>query len=128
VEALPDILSAGPNVPSMNANYLRDGFAYHGATVLTNTRLAAITDEGAEVEDVATGEKRTLAADTVVLALGFRPAASHAATISTLKTRGTKFRQIRPRANSRRPAPIRRAIFFCFLFILQWCSPFHSCA
>ncbi|MBO7674144.1 MAG: FAD-dependent oxidoreductase, partial [Atopobiaceae bacterium] len=78
VEALPDILSAGPSVPSMNANYLRDGFAYHGATVLTNTRLAAITDEGAEVLDAATGEKRTLAADTVVLALGFRPAASHA--------------------------------------------------
>ncbi len=78
VEALPDILSAGPSVPSMNANYLRDGFAYHGATVLTNTRLAAITDEGAEVLDAATGEKRTLVADTVVLTLGFRPAASHA--------------------------------------------------
>ena len=74
VEALPDILSAGPSVPSMNANYLSDGFAYHGATVLTNTRLAAITDEGAVVEDAATGQRRTLEADTVVLALGFRPA------------------------------------------------------
>ena len=74
VEALPDILSAGPSVPSMNASYLRDGFAYHGAQVLTNTRLAAITDEGAVVEDAQTGEKRTLAADTMVLALGFRPA------------------------------------------------------
>ncbi|MBQ3282475.1 MAG: FAD-dependent oxidoreductase, partial [Atopobiaceae bacterium] len=79
VEALPDILSAGPSVPSMNSNYLRDGFEYHGATILTSTRLVAITDEGAEVEDAATGEKRTLEADTVVLALGFRPAASHAA-------------------------------------------------
>jgi len=78
VEALPNILSAGPSVPSMNASYLRDGFAHHGATILTSTRLAAITDEGALVEDVATGEKRTLLADTVVLALGFRPAASHA--------------------------------------------------
>jgi 2-enoate reductase len=78
VEALPDILSAGPSVPSMNANYLRDGFAYHGATILTSTRLSAITDEGAVVEDASTGEKRTLEADTVVLALGFRPAASHA--------------------------------------------------
>jgi 2-enoate reductase len=80
VEALPDILSAGPSVPSMNANYLRDGFAYHGATVLTGTRLSAVTDKGVEVEDAATtGERRTLAADTVVLALGFRPAESHAA-------------------------------------------------
>lgn len=42
-------------------------------------RLSAITDEGAVVEDAATGERRTLEADTVVLALGFRPAASHAA-------------------------------------------------
>ena len=80
VEALPDILSAGPSVPSMNANYLRDGFAYHGAQILTSTRLSAITDEGAVVEDVTTGEKRTLEADTVVLALGFRPAASLART------------------------------------------------
>ena len=62
----------------MNANYLRDGFAHHGVTILTSTRLAAITDEGAVVEDASTGEKRILAADTVVLALGFRPAASHA--------------------------------------------------
>ena len=74
VEALPDILSAGPSVPSMNASYLRDGFAYHGAQILTSTRLAAITDEGAVVEDAETGEKRTLEADTVVLALGFHPA------------------------------------------------------
>ncbi|MBQ9005701.1 MAG: FAD-dependent oxidoreductase, partial [Atopobiaceae bacterium] len=74
VEALPDILSAGPSVPSMNSNYLRDGFAYHGATILTGTRLSAITDEGAVVEDAETGEKRTLEADNVVLALGFRPA------------------------------------------------------
>jgi len=79
VEALPDILSAGPSVPSMHANYLRAGFAYPGATVLTSTRLAAITDEGAVVEDAQMGEKHTLAADTVVLALGFRPAASRAA-------------------------------------------------
>lgn len=73
MEALPDILSAGPSVPSMNANYLRDGFAHHGVTILTSTRLAAITDEGAVVEDASTGEKRILAADTVVLVLGFRP-------------------------------------------------------
>ena len=79
VEALGDILSAGPEVPSMNASYLRDGFAYYGAGVLTGTRLVAITDEGAEVEDVSTGQRRTLEADTVVLALGFRPAAGHAA-------------------------------------------------
>ncbi|MDO4807741.1 MAG: FAD-dependent oxidoreductase [Coriobacteriales bacterium] len=79
VEALPSILSAGPSVPSMNANYLRDGFAYHGAKVLTNTRLAAITNDGAVVEDAATGQRRTLAADTVVLSLGFRPAPSRVA-------------------------------------------------
>jgi 2-enoate reductase len=79
VEALPNILSVGPSVPSMNASYLRDGFAYHGTTVLTGTRLSAVTDKGVEVEDAATGERRTLAADTVVLALGFRPAESHAA-------------------------------------------------
>ncbi len=66
----------------MNASYLRDGFAHHGATVLTGTRLVAIADEGAVVEDAATGERRTIVADTVVLALGFRPAESHAAELA----------------------------------------------
>lgn len=44
----------------------------HAPTILTSCQLTAVTGGGAEVKDLSTGEVRTLAADTVVLALGTR--------------------------------------------------------
>ena len=42
----------------------------HDPTVLTSHKLTAVTDGGITVEDLATGESKSVAADTVVLALG----------------------------------------------------------
>lgn len=42
----------------------------HDPTVLTSHKLTAVTDGGVTVEDLATGESKAVAADTVVLALG----------------------------------------------------------
>lgn len=85
VEALGDILSSGIAVPLPNAMYLRDAFAHHGTPLHVGRRIAAVTDEGAVVEDVATGERETLPADSVVIAVGFRPQPSMA---EALKGRG----------------------------------------
>ena len=71
VEALPSILSSGPAVPLPNAMYLRDAFAHHGTPILTSTRISSVTDAGAVVQ--GPDGVRTLPADTVVIAVGFRP-------------------------------------------------------
>lgn len=71
VEALPQILSSGPAVPLPNAMYLRDAFAHHGTPVLTSTRISSVTDAGAVVQ--GPDGVRTLPADTVVIAVGFKP-------------------------------------------------------
>ena len=42
----------------------------HSPEILTSHQLTAVTDSGAEVKDLTTGEVKSLAADTVVLALG----------------------------------------------------------
>lgn len=71
VEALPSILSSGPAVPLPNAMYLHDAFAHHGTPILTSTRISSVTDAGAVVQ--GPDGVRTLPADTVVIAVGFRP-------------------------------------------------------
>lgn len=78
VEALPHLLSAsaGGGVPAMNRAYLLDAFSHFGVRVLTGTSLAEVSDEGAVVEDVGTHERTLLEADSVVVAVGFRPLAS----------------------------------------------------
>lgn len=83
VEALPQILSAGLPVPLPNAMYLRDAFAQAKVPILTGMRLVAVTDAGVVVGG-AEGT-RTLAADTVVIAVGFQPRESMA---QDLKGRG----------------------------------------
>ena len=70
VEALPDILSAGIPVPEMNDSMLRDLLAEAGVRIETGCRLTAVTDAGAEIDGPS--GPRTLAADHVVLAVGFR--------------------------------------------------------
>ena len=74
VEALDDIMAAGgAGAPYPNRQMIVDLFENKGVTVLTNTKLVEVTDEGAYVEK-ADGTKELLKADTVVSALGFRPA------------------------------------------------------
>ena len=73
VEALSDIMAAGgASAPYPNKQMIEDLFEDKGVTVLTNTKLKEVTSEGAVVE-VANGTE-LLKADTVISALGFKPA------------------------------------------------------
>lgn len=72
VEALPQILASGPQVPLPNTMYLHDFFAEKGTPIHTSTRIAAVTDDGAVVT-AADGASTTIPADSVVIAVGFRP-------------------------------------------------------
>lgn len=76
VEALEDILLVN-DVPAMNKIMLQDAFEYYGTRVLTQTRLQAITSEGAVVLK-ADGTQETIPAETVVMAIGYRPLPSMA--------------------------------------------------
>ena len=80
VEMAPDILMAGPPMPIANGMHLRMLLGATGVELLTSTKIAAINDEGAVVE-TADGEKKTLPADTVILAMGLRPENSLAADL-----------------------------------------------
>lgn len=72
VEALDDILSAGEPIPMAHDRMLRDWFAYYHANILTGTRLAKVTTEGAVATD-KNGEEIEIPADDAVIAIGFRP-------------------------------------------------------
>lgn len=69
VEALDRLMQAGNPVPRPNKLMLLDLLRFYKVTVLTNTTLIEITDEGAIVEDTSS-RRNTLPADTVVLAVG----------------------------------------------------------
>ena len=74
VEALDDIMAAGgAGAPYPNKQMICDLFDAKGVKVLTGTKLVEVTDDGAVVE-CPDGTKNLLEADTVVSALGFRPA------------------------------------------------------
>ena len=74
VEALDDIMAAGgAGAPYPNKQMIVDLFENKGVKVFTSTKLVEVTDEGAVVEK-ADGTKELFPADTVVSALGFRPA------------------------------------------------------
>ena len=72
VEALEKILSSGIPAPTPNAQMIGDLFAHHGVQVLTGHKLVEVTDDGVVLEN-ADG-RVTLSADTVISALGFKPA------------------------------------------------------
>ena len=80
VEMAPDILMAGPPMPMANGMHLRLLLAANHVELLTSTKIAAVTDDGAVVEN-AEGERKTLEADTVILAMGLKPNASLAAEL-----------------------------------------------
>jgi len=76
VEALPKILSAGIPSPIPNGQMIPDLFEYHHVNVLENHRLFAVEDGKVILE--SDGQKKTLEADSVVIAAGFRPVPSMA--------------------------------------------------
>lgn len=76
VEALPKILSAGIPSPIPNGQMIPDLFEHHHVTVLEKHRLSAVEDGKVILE--SDGQKKVLDADTVVIAVGFRPAPSMA--------------------------------------------------
>lgn len=72
VEALADILKSGAALPPMNEFMLRDLLVFHKVRTLCSARLLAVTDRGAEVE--VGGQKRDVPADSVIIAVGYKPA------------------------------------------------------
>ena len=76
VEALPKILSAGIPSPIPNGQVIPDLFEHHHVTVLENHRLSAVEDGRVILE--SDGQKKALDADSVVIAVGFRPVPSMA--------------------------------------------------
>lgn len=74
VEALPDILAAGAQ--KAVSMMLRDLLDYHHVNIMTGHKIVSVTDAGALVENVLTGEQILLEADNVVFAIGLKPKAS----------------------------------------------------
>lgn len=74
VEALPDIMSSGPVVPIMQDMMVRDLIKKYAIKLYTGYGISAVTDEGAVITNMADkSETKTLEADTVIMAIGFRP-------------------------------------------------------
>lgn len=72
VEALDSLMSAGMPAPTPNRQFLVESFERYNVEVLTSNKLKEVTDGGVIVEN-ADGEKE-IHADTVIMALGFKPA------------------------------------------------------
>ncbi len=77
VEVLPDILSAGAPVQKSVNMMLRDLLAVNNVKICANTRISAVTDEGAVVLE-NDGTERVIEADTVIFAIGLKPNKSYA--------------------------------------------------
>jgi 2-enoate reductase len=71
VEILPELMTAGLPVPRMNRFMLLDLLALNKVNILTGARIQEITTEGVTV--TGKGFKRTIKADTIVLAAGLQP-------------------------------------------------------
>lgn len=71
VEAQNDILSSGPAIPQPVSLMLRDLLEYSQVEICTGTKIKAVIDEGAVVED-AQGMKKVIPADAVVFCIGLK--------------------------------------------------------
>ena len=71
--------AVGQGIYNVVFNDIMSRITPHDPTILTGHQLTAITDGGAEVKDLTTGETKTVSAGTVVLALGTRNQAPLAA-------------------------------------------------
>jgi 2-enoate reductase len=72
VEKLDDLLVGGRPIPWMNQVMLLDLLKFHKVKVLTNLSLFEVVDEGAVVIH-KNFRRETLAADTVIMAVGLEP-------------------------------------------------------
>ncbi|MCI9467826.1 MAG: FAD-dependent oxidoreductase [Oscillospiraceae bacterium] len=73
VEMLDNILSTGPMIPIPQDQMLRLLLDKYQVKLMTGHKICEINDTGAVIENVHTGERLTIDADNVVLAMGFRP-------------------------------------------------------
>ena len=71
VELLDDLLSAGKPVPKMNAMMLKDLIADNHIEVKTGCAIEAVTDKGAVIKN-NDGSQEEIAADDVIIAIGFK--------------------------------------------------------
>ena len=81
VEALPSILSAGAPVQKSVKMMLTDLIDHTGVKVMAGHKIAAVTDEGAVIESMTTGEQTVIPADNVIFAIGLKPKKSMAAEL-----------------------------------------------
>ena len=72
VEILHNLLSAGIPVQHMNRLMLLDLLKFHRMEVLTNTSLLEILEDGVILKDQSS-QRKSLSADTIVLAVGLEP-------------------------------------------------------
>lgn len=78
IEAAADVLAVSPMVSVQTNMMLHDMLAHYGVTVMTNTKISAVTEKGAVVESVASGEKVEIACSNVVMSVGLKPLNSFA--------------------------------------------------
>jgi 2-enoate reductase len=71
IEMLPELMTAGLSVPRMNRFMLLDLLALNKVKVLMNTCVSAINAGGVKI--TGSGAKKTMKADTIVLAVGLQP-------------------------------------------------------
>ncbi|MGD0795462.1 MAG: FAD-dependent oxidoreductase [Dehalococcoidales bacterium] len=71
IEMLPELMAGSVSVPRMNRLMLIDLLALHKVNVLTDARVLEITGAGVIIS--RGGLKKTVKADTVVLAAGLKP-------------------------------------------------------
>jgi len=72
VEILPELMVAGLPVPHENRMMLLELLAVNNVNILTNTDIQEVIAEGAIISNEIF-KKRTIKADTVVIALGLKP-------------------------------------------------------
>ena len=103
VELLDDIMAAGVPTPLPNGMMIKALFKQQDIPALTSTKVIEITDSGVVVED-ANGNKKTLEADTVVNALGFKPLNPLESELKGIKA------QVSVIGDAKQPANILQAI------------------
>lgn len=72
IEMLPELMGGVDPVPHANKTMLKDMLNFNGVTVLTNTRLQKVTNEGVEVIHSNLKEK-VIPADSIVISVGMQP-------------------------------------------------------
>jgi 2-enoate reductase len=72
IEMLPELMGGVDPVPHANKTMLLDMLNFNGVTILTNTRLQKVTNEGVEVIH-SNHEGKVILADSIVISVGMQP-------------------------------------------------------